>query len=39
METIASSEILIIEEGAIPTGHVQTPVEELILGTQQAHLV
>jgi hypothetical protein len=39
METNASSEILIIEEGSIPTGRVQTPIEELILGTQQAPLV
>jgi hypothetical protein len=39
METIARPEILIIEEGAIPTGLVQTQVEELTLGTQQAHLV
>jgi hypothetical protein len=39
MEINASSEIPIIEEGAIPTNRVQTPIEELILGTPQAPLV
>jgi hypothetical protein len=36
MEIKDSSEIPIIEEGAIPTDRVQTPIEELILGTLQA---
>jgi hypothetical protein len=39
MEINDSSEIPIIEEGAIPTNRIQTPIEELILGTPQAPLV
>jgi hypothetical protein len=39
MEINASSEIPIIEEGAILTNRVQTPIEERILVTPQAPLV